>query len=330
MRWDAPPLVAASDGPSAPPLPRGAVVRAGPEGTSFVEVQARTLLERVGRDTEPLEEWGISPYRGCASACRYCSGRGAHRRLGMDAGESFETRIVVRPNAVRRLRVELAAPGWRGEPVAVGVGGDCYQPAEERYRLMPGLLGVLAEARNPFTVYTKRPLVARDADLLAQAAGEAGGRVAMSIAFVDEQVRRAVEPGAPSPQRRLEVIAALAARGVPCAVTMAPILPCLTDGADQLEATVRRIAASGATEVLPLVLRLPPGAREWFWAWVGERHPRLLPRYAELYAGGPDADPAYRERIITQVRRLAAAFGLRDAGPLVPAPRPRAHQLALV
>ncbi|RBQ18806.1 radical SAM protein [Spongiactinospora rosea] len=330
MGWDALSLIDPGAAPAGPRMPRGAVVRPGPQGTRLAEVQARAALERLGDEAEPVERWGVSPYRGCAAACRYCSGRGAHRRLGLDSGEGFATQIVVRPNVVGRLREELTAPGWRGEPVAVGVGGDCYQPAEERYRLMPGLLAAFRDAGNPFTVYTKRALVARDAGLLAEAAAAAGGRVAVSIAFVDEQVRRAVEPGAPSAQRRLELVSDLVARGVPCAVTMAPILPCLTDGADQLQATVRRIAASGAGEVLPLVLRLPPGAREWFFGWLGERHPRLVGRYEELYGEGADADPAYRGRIIGQVERLAAAFGLRTAGPLAGSAGPRAHQLALV
>ena len=330
MRWDALPLVeAAAPGPVAPRALRGAVVRED-AGVSFLEVQARTVLERVPAESGLAEGWGVSPYRGCENACRYCSGRAGHRRLGLDPGAGFETRIVVRANAAQRLRVELAAPRWSGAGVAVGVGGDCYQPGEERYRLMPQILAVLRDAANPFTVYTKRPLVLRDAERLAEAAAVAGGRVAISIAFVDEQVRRVVEPGAPSPQRRLELVGELVARGVPCAVTMAPILPCLTDSADQLEATVRRVAASGASGLVPVVLRLPPGSREWFLAWLGERHPRLVPRYEELYAGGADAERVYRERIIGQVRQLAAAFGVGRAAPEVPAPCPRSHQLALV
>jgi DNA repair photolyase len=331
MRWDALPLVDAAPAARSP-LPRGlrgAVVRESGE-TSFLEVQARTILERVPPEAGLAERWGVSPYRGCVNACRYCSGRAGHRRIGLDPGAGFESQIVVRANAGARLRAELASPRWGGEGVAVGIGGDCYQPGEERYRLMPPILAALRDAANPFTVYTKRSLVVRDADRLAEAAVAAGGRVAVSIAFVDEQVRRVVEPGVPSPQRRLELVSELAGRGVPCVVTMAPILPCLTDSADQLEATVRRVAASGAGGVTPVVLRLPPGSREWFLGWLGERHPHLLPRYAELYAGGAEVDQVYRERIVGQVLRLAAAFGVGGVRPEVPAPCPRSHQLALV
>ncbi|MFD2352004.1 hypothetical protein ACFSTC_26200 [Nonomuraea ferruginea] len=41
-----------------------------------------------------------------------------HRRLGLDAGRDFDSRVVVKPNVVARLRAELAR--WGGEPLAVG------------------------------------------------------------------------------------------------------------------------------------------------------------------------------------------------------------------
>ena len=54
---------------------------------------------------------------------------------------------------------------------------------------------------------------------------------------------------------------------------MAPVLPFLTDSPQQLEETVRRIAAAGAAHVAPIVLHLRPGAREWFLGWLGEHFP---------------------------------------------------------
>ncbi|MEV1171716.1 radical SAM protein [Nonomuraea sp. NPDC049784] len=318
MGWDALSLVEhAAD--ERPLIERRAVARDG-----FYELQARTVIERVPQTAGIAQQWAVSPYRGCAHACRGCGARVGHRRLGLDAGRDFDTRIVVKPNAVARLRVELAR--WDGQELAVGLSGDCYQPAEETYRLMPGVIGALAEAAVPFTVYTKSALVVRDAELLARA----GARVAVSIAFVDERIRRAVEPGAPGAQARLELVSALVEAGVECRVLMAPVLPLLSDATDQLTATVRRIAATGAGAVEPVVLRLPPGTRSWYLEWLAQAHPQLVERYEELYdrSGLPSAD--YEGRITGQIAQLCQMYGMRCGVPAAERREPRAAQLALV
>ncbi|MFD0884287.1 radical SAM protein [Streptosporangium algeriense] len=308
MRWEAPALLPEPAG-GGPRIARSAVTRVY-GGLTCYEVQARTALERTGQG------WEVSPYRGCAGGCRYCSARHGHRRLGLDAGADFDSRIVVRTNIVRRLRAELASR-WDGEHVAVGTAGDCYQGVEEVYRLMPGVVAALREAGAPFTVHTKGTLILRDADLLA---GAPGAGVVVSIAFVDDRVRRGVEPGVADAQKRLELVEELNGRGVPSGVEMAPILPLLTDSPDQIAATVRRVAAAGAVSLTPRVLRLPPGAREWYMAWVGEHHPGLVARYGELYAAGAEADPVYVRGVVGQVLQVAARYGLSPTRPEQPLP----------
>ncbi|WP_237106817.1 radical SAM protein [Nonomuraea sp. MG754425] len=317
MAWDALSLVDAAD--DRPLIERRAVVRDG-----VYELQARTVIERVPPAAGIAQGWAVSPYRGCAHACLGCGARGAHRKLGLDEGRDFDTRIVARPNVAERLRAELAR--WDGQELAVGVGGDCYQAAEETYRLMPQVIAALAGSGTPFTVYTKGPLVLRDAPLLARA----GARVAVSIAFVDERIRRAVEPGAPSAQARLELVSALVEAGVRCRVRMAPVLPLLSDAADQLEATVRRIAAAGAHGVEPVVLALPPGPRGWYLRWLEQAHPHLAGRYEELYDRAGLPSPEYERRITGQIAQLCRAYRMECGAPEAARGEPPAAQLALV
>ncbi len=316
-------------GPARPRIERQAVTRVF-EGLTCFEVQARVAVDRVPEAAGLPFRWAASPYRGCAAACRYCSARGGHRHLGLDAGDDFASRIVVKTNLADRLRRELAAPRWTGEPIALGLTGDCYQPVEETYRLMPGIVRALADAGNAFSVLTKSPLVLRDVDLLREAAKAAHVSAAVSVGFVDDRIRRAVEPGAASPQRRLEVCAALNESGVPCEVLMAPILPLITDSDDHLRSTVRRAAEAGAVSVTPVVLRLPPGAREWYLSWLEREHLGLVPRYAALYGKGPAADAGYRSRIAEQVRGLAEMYGIGRAARRWRRRRSPARQLALI
>jgi DNA repair photolyase len=248
-----------------------------------------------------------------------CFARNTHTYLDLDAGRDFDTKVVVKVNAPELLRAKLASPGWGGGHIAMGTNVDCYQRAEGRYRLMRGIIGALRDAANPFSILTKGTLILRDLDLLLSAAEVTDVGLNVSAAFTDRDLWRAIEPGTPAPERRLEACATLNDAGLRCGVLMGPIVPYLSDSPAQLAATVRQAAAAGAPHVVPIVLHLRPGAREWFLAWLREAHPDLLPRYAELYGRGAYARKDYQARITAQVHELAERFGVgRSAGLVAP------------
>ncbi|TDC44571.1 radical SAM protein [Actinomadura sp. KC345] len=277
---------------------------------TFYEVHAKTVINKVPEASRVPFRWTVNPYRGCSHACPYCFARRTHEYLDLDPGADFDSRIVVKVNAAERLRAELAAPRWRGEHIAMGTNVDCYQRAEGRYRLMPGILAALREAANPFSILTKGTLILRDLPLLQEAAERTQVGAAVSVGSVDRDLARLVEPGAPPPRSRLEAVAALNEAGIGCGVLMGPVIPYLSDSPAQLDAAVRRIADAGATSVSAITLHLRPGAREWFMAWLREHHPGLLAPYARLYRGGAYAPKDYQERISRRVADLAAAYGV--------------------
>ncbi|MFJ4481241.1 Rv2578c family radical SAM protein [Streptomyces longwoodensis] len=279
-------------------------------GITFHEIRARSILNRVPGASRMPFEWTVNPYRGCTHACVYCFARKTHSYLDLDTGIGFDTQIVVKVNAAEVLRRQLASPRWHGDHVAMGTNVDCYQRAEGRYRLMPGILAALRDRANPFSILTKGTLILRDLDLLRQAADVTDVGVSVSVGFTDRELWRTVEPGTPAPERRLEVVRTLADHGLGCGVLMAPVIPFLGDEPAQLRATVRAIAAAGATSVTPLVLHLRPGAREWFMAWLGQHHPHLVRRYERLYADGAYAPTWYQRRITRQVHDLAREYGI--------------------
>ncbi|HEY4464933.1 MAG TPA: intein-containing Rv2578c family radical SAM protein, partial [Streptosporangiaceae bacterium] len=244
-----------------------------------------------------------------------CFARNTHTYLDLDAGADFNSKVVVKVNAPELLRKTLASPRWAGEHIAMGTNVDCYQRAEGRYQLMPGIIGALRDAANPFSILTKGTLILRDLDLLTEAAEVTDVGLNVSAGFVDKELWRSLEPGTPSPERRLDVCAALTGAGLPCGVLMGPVVPFLSDSPAQLDAAVRRIAEAGATHVSPIVLHLRTGAREWFLQWLGEQHPALLPRYRALYGRGAYAAKDYQARITEQVRELARRYRVGAASP---------------
>ena len=279
-------------------------------GMTFYEVRARSVVNKVPGGSRMPFEWTVNPYRGCSHACVYCFARRTHEYLDLGTGIDFDSKIVVKVNAPELVRRELTSPRWAGAHIAMGTNVDPYQRVEGRYRLMPGILEALRDARNPFSILTKGTLVLRDLDLLRQAAEITDVSVNVSVGCIDQTLWRQVEPGTPAPRARLEVCRTLTDAGIGCGVLMAPILPCLSDSPSQLEATVRAIAEAGARRVTPIVLHLRPGAREWYFAWLEREHPELVARYRELYGRGSYAPKAYQGSVCSQVAELARRYGV--------------------
>jgi DNA repair photolyase len=244
-----------------------------------------------------------------------CFARNSHTYLDLDAGEDFNTKVVVKVNAPELVRKKMASRSWPGEHIAMGTNVDCYQRAEGRYQLMPGIIGALRDAANPFSILTKGTLILRDMELLAEAAEITEVGLNVSVGFIDKALWRSVEPGTPAPERRLEACAALNERGLRCGVLMGPVVPFLSDSPAQLDAAVSQIAAAGATHVMPIVLHLRPGTRDWFLGWLRAEHPELVDKYLELYGRSAYAPKAYQARIAGQVRELAAKHGIGRPRP---------------
>ncbi|MGW4502860.1 intein-containing Rv2578c family radical SAM protein [Micromonospora sp. NPDC004336] len=295
-------------------------------------------IESLGME---LPLWDISTGTGDFIAdgvvSHNCFARNTHTYLDLDAGADFDRKVIVKVNAGELVRRELAAPRWRGAHVAMGTNVDCYQRAEGRYQLMPQIIAALRDFANPFSILTKGTLILRDLPLLRQAAEVTRVGVSYSVGFVDERLWRAVEPGTPSPRRRLDAVRELVDAGFDVGVLMAPILPGLSDDDASIDATVAAIAAAGASSVTPLALHLRPGAREWYARWLGREFPHLVPRYRELYRSGAYAPQPYQRELTARVRIAARRHGLHrgergdDRRPPDPAPAPpHAEQLTLM
>lgn len=243
-----------------------------------------------------------------------CFARPTHRYLNLSPLADFERSIVVKTNVVEVLRAELARPGWRGEPVALGTNTDPYQRCEGRYRLMPGIIRALAEARTPLSVLTKGTLITRDRDLLAAAADRVDVTAALTIGMLDEECWRRSEPGTPHPRARIDAVRTLNDAGVPTGVMLAPLMPDLNDDREQIAALVDACAVAGATHITPIVLHLRPGVREVFMPWLRAEHPHLVDRYERLYRRGTVAAD-YHDQVMTFVRRRCAEAWRRHGRP---------------
>jgi DNA repair photolyase len=253
----------------------------------------------------------VNPYRGCSHGCVYCFARPTHEYLGYSAGLDFETKILVKRRAPEMLREALARPSWRPRVVAMSGVTDPYQPVERRMEVTRGCLEVLAEFRNPVAIVTKSDLVTRDADLLGELAGHRAAVVNLSITTLRNDLKRAMEPRAALPEKRLEAIRRLADAGIPTGVMVAPVIPGLTD--HEMPEILERAAEAGAVRAGWIMLRLPHAVKDLFADWLERHFPdrreKVLNRLRDL-RGGVLYDPRYGARMrgdgpfAEQVRRV--------------------------
>lgn len=215
--------------------------------------------------------WSLNPYRGCSHACSYCYARPSHEYLGFGAGTDFETRIVVKRDAAALLEAAFEAPSWQGERILFSGNTDCYQPLEHRLGLTRACLEVCLRYRNPVSLITKSNLVERDVELLAALNAVATVHATLSIPYLDPKLARLVEPGAPTPARRLRALGTLAAAGIPVGVNVAPVIPGLNDR--EIPAVLKAAREAGARWARMILVRLPSSVAPYFEARLREDLP---------------------------------------------------------
>ena len=271
---------------AAPPIPTVVTIQ-----------RARTIIAHNDSPDIPFTQ-SINPYQGCEHGCIYCYARPSHAYLDLSAGIDFETKLFAKPDAARLLRAELAKPGYRCDPIALGTNTDPYQPIEREWKVTRSILEVLAAHEHPFTIVTKSALVERDIDLIAPMATKRMARVYLSITTLDRALARRMEPRAAAPPRRLQALKTLSQAGIPVGIMVAPIIPQLNDR--DLEAILEAAAGNGAQSAGWVLLRLPREVAPLFRAWLDAHYPLRAGHIMSLVQqmrGGRDYDSTFGARM---------------------------------
>lgn len=316
-----------------------------PPPEARIEVYEETASSILSRNDSPdlPFTWSINPYRGCQHACAYCYARPYHEYLGYGAGTDFDTKLVVKTNAAALLRRSLADRRWRGESIMFSGVTDCYQPLEASYGVTRGCLEVCRDFNNPVAIVTKGFLVARDAGLLREIHDRASAWVWVSIPFADGDAAALMEPQAPPPARRFEIIRRLTSAGVPVGVFVSPVIPGLTDR--DVPHILEQAARAGARSASMTALRLPGSVERVFQDRLAEAMPlraeRILRRIRDMRGGRLNearfgarmsGDGPYwnsvRELFTIHARRLNLSRSESEPPRRVPTPRPMDRQFA--
>ncbi len=257
----------------------------------------RSIISRNRSPDIPFDQ-SINPYRGCEHGCVYCYARPTHAYLDLSPGLDFETRLYAKPDADRLLRQELAHPGYRCRPIALGTNTDPYQPIERRLQITRRIIELLHDCDHPLLITTKSSLIERDLDLLAPMAARGLVQACISITTLDVELARRLEPRATAPRRRLQTLRQLHHAGVPNGVLFAPVIPALNDV--ELERVLEAAAAHEAQSAGYIMLRLPHELRAMFRSWLQLHRPlaadRIWRQIQEIRQGREN-DPRFGSRM---------------------------------
>ncbi|SEA22147.1 PA0069 family radical SAM protein [Paraburkholderia sartisoli] len=265
--------------------------------TQVFEEHAKSILTRNASPDIPFNV-SLNPYLGCEHGCIYCFARPTHSYLGLSPGLDFESRIYAKINAAALLERELSRKSYVPEPIALGVNTDAWQPVERNLGLTRGVIQVLHDRGHPFAAITKSSLIERDLDLLAPMAARGQVMAAITITTLDADIARTLEPRAATPARRLRTIKTLSEAGVPVGVSIAPVIPFVTE--PDMERVLEACAEAGASSASFIVLRLPwevaPLFKDWLTAHFPDRADRVMSRVRDM-RGGKDYDASFATRM---------------------------------
>jgi len=194
-----------------------------------------------------------------------------HEYWGYSAGLDFERKIIVKINAPQMLRKCLLHPRWEPQPIMLSGNTDCYQPAEQQYRLTRGLLKVCNEFNQPVGILTKNSWIIKDKDILQEMAQKKLVSAMVSVTTLNEDLRRVMEPRTATAYQRLKVIEELSNAGVHMGIMMGPMIPGLNE--HEMQRIMKAGKDAGAKFTAYTFIRLNGSIKFLFHDWLYKNFP---------------------------------------------------------
>ncbi|TBM99383.1 PA0069 family radical SAM protein [Hyunsoonleella flava] len=265
--------------------------------TKYLEVFPKTIVNKV---TSPHVGmlYSMNPYQGCEHGCVYCYARNTHEFWGYSAGLDFERRILVKKDAPKLLEQQLKKKSWKACPIVLSGNTDCYQPAEQKFKITRQCLKVFLKYRHPVAIITKNSRILEDLDVLKDLAKYNLVGVNLSITSLSEDTRRILEPRTATSKKRLETVKSLSENGIPVNVMIAPIIPSINS--HEILQIAKAASDYGAVSIGHTIVRLNGAIGEIFTDWIKKTMPEAAEKVLhqiENCHGGTLNDSRYGTRM---------------------------------
>ena len=271
----------------------------------YREIQTKGILNPIqGEDDWFGLSYNMNLYRGCEHQCIYCDSRSTCYRI-----ESFNDEVLVKTNALSLLEETLPRKRKIGF-IGFGSMNDPYTYAEKRYGLTGRALTLAAKYRFPVHIITKSDLVLKDKETLISI-NQVKARVSFTVTTADDALAKILEPGAPTPSRRLAAMKQLSEAGIETGVLMMPILPFIEDSPQNVLDVVEAAAANGADYIIPSFgVTIREGQREYFYDQLDRHFPGLRQKYEQTFGEQYFCEAQNRHRLEKIFKDACEEYGL--------------------
>ncbi|MDR2534587.1 MAG: radical SAM protein [Treponema sp.] len=232
---------------------------------TITEYDVKTILTKT---RIPAGDYVINPYIGCPHKCIYCYADFMRRFTQHKEkwGDFLE---------VKRYNQRFNIPALRHKKIVFSSVTDAYNPYERTFCVTRGLLRQFMHTEVKIEILTKSDLVLRDRDIFKYIPNI---RIGISLNTLDDSIRKALEPHAPSVNRRLNAIKLLHDEGLDTYIFLSPIFPGITDFKEIL-----RTCKTYTNQFYFENLNLRGAFRPIVLQYIRDNHKALVSLYDEIY-----------------------------------------------
>lgn len=296
----------------------------------YHDITCKSALHKLNKFHGPYE-YDLNIYRGCEHHCRYCYALYTQRYMQTE-GSDFYQDIYIKTNIAEALRKQLSSSKWEKKVISIGSITDSYQPIEAERKLMRDVLKVMIEFRNPIIISTKSDLILRDLDLIKELAETTYVNIASTITTMDEKTASILEPSAPSPHRRVEVLKTFRQQTkASIGFHTMPFLPYISDDEKTLEHLMQAAKDIDVSYMLFGPLRLVGDTKKTYFEMLKQQYPQLVSEYYNLYRNGR-IEKSYLKQIYHRINILCEKYQISQdymQGILAYYKKQRVEQLSL-
>ena len=260
-------------------------------------IQAKSILSAQN---------GMNLYRGCQHGCIYCDSRS--RCYHMD--HRFED-VAVKGNGLHLLELALKRKR-RPCMIATGAMSDPYTPLERELGMTRRALELVEAYGCGIAIQTKSDLILRDLDILERIHLRSKAVVQLTLTTMDDRLCQRIEPNVCPTSRRIEVLKAFQAAGIPTVVWLCPILPWLNDTEENIRGIVQACADAGVKGIISfgMGLTLREGSREHYYTQLDRKFPGLKERTIRTYGSAYELRSPHCRELEALFHRLCGKYGI--------------------
>lgn len=237
-------------------------------------IEAKTILSMVkGSESWYGIDYNMNLYKGCSHGCIYCDSRSNCYQI-----KNFNI-VRGKLNALSTLERELS----RKEKGVIGMGSmsDPYNPQEKKYEITRDALKLIQKYNYGVSIDTKSDLVLRDIDCLKEISKKNNVIVKFTITTASDELSKKIEPHVCPSSKRFAAIKKLSDNGIFVGIMINPVLPFITDSAENIRSLVRLAHESGAKFIHTYMsMTLRDNQRDYYYSKIDKE---IKKRYIETY-----------------------------------------------